>query len=140
MWRGFVIPVVGVALTGCASVTKDVDAYYRQMATNYGEAIEKAKVDEVSEQSKAKVLAATGDARAARKAQREAERIKAWQEHCAWEKERFEKAAKWMETHFDAVGKAVASENEAAKAEEPAAPIAPDDAISHAANDSAVRP
>ena len=86
------------------------------------------------------MLAATGDFRASRKAQREAERIKSWEEQCAWEKGRFEKAAEWMETHFDAVGKAVASEDEAAKAKESAGPIAPDDAVSRAVNDPAVTP
>ena len=75
-------------------------------------------MNEASVTSKAQVLAATGDIRASRKAQREAERLKSWEEHCAWEKERFEKAARWMETHFDAVGKAVASGDEAAKAKE----------------------
>jgi hypothetical protein len=29
--RGFMIAAVGHLLTGCAAVTKDVDAYYRQI-------------------------------------------------------------------------------------------------------------
>src|SRR5262249_15204807 len=110
IWRGFVIPAVGLLLTGCAAVTKDVDAYYRQMAINYGEAIEKAKLDEASLRSRAQVLGMTGEPRAARNAQRELRRIESWEEHCSREKQRFEKAARWMETHFDAVGKAVALE------------------------------
>ena len=31
---------LGIALTGCAAMTQDVDAYYRQMAVNYQEAAE----------------------------------------------------------------------------------------------------
>jgi hypothetical protein len=31
IWRGYVIPAVGLFLAGCAAVTKDVDAYYRQI-------------------------------------------------------------------------------------------------------------
>jgi hypothetical protein len=80
------------------------------MAINYGEAIEKAKLDEALLKSRAKVLGMTGEPRAARKAQRELKLIESWEEHCSREKQRFEKAARWMETHFDAVGKAVALE------------------------------
>jgi hypothetical protein len=101
-WIGrlLVIPSVGVSLAGCASVTSDVDAYYRQMAVNYQEAIDKAKLDEVTLQKRSRVMAVTGDQRNQGKSQRELARIRKWEDHCEWEKERFEKAAKWMESHF----------------------------------------
>ena len=51
----------GLCLAGCASVSQDVDAYYRQMAYNYKEAEEKAKMDAVALENETKVLATTGD-------------------------------------------------------------------------------
>ena len=63
---------ISVALAGCASMTEDVDAYYRQMAYNWRESGEKAKMDELSLDSEAKVLAATGDFRHQKRVKREA--------------------------------------------------------------------
>ena len=60
---------MAVGMAGCASMTQDVDAYYRQMAYNWREAGEKAKVDELSLESQAKVLAATGDFRRHKRAE-----------------------------------------------------------------------
>ena len=58
--------VTALGMAGCASMTQDVDAYYRQMAYNWRESLEKAKVDELSLQSQAKVLASTGEVQADR--------------------------------------------------------------------------
>jgi hypothetical protein len=99
---------LGIPLAGCASITQDVDAYYRQMAVNYQDAIDRAKVDEVSVEDQSRVLAATGDQRKYRKSRRELEKIRSWEEHCAWEKKRFEKAAEWMERHFELSKRATA--------------------------------
>lgn len=87
-------------LTGCAAMTQDVDAYYRQMAFNFREAADKAKLDEVALENESKVLGVTGDQSRYRKAQKQLRKIKEWEEHCAKEKVRFEKAAEWMETHL----------------------------------------
>jgi len=87
-------------LSGCASVSQDVDAYYRQMAYNYKEAEEKAKTDVVTLENESKVLATTGDFHKLKRAQRKLSRIKAWEEKCENEAKRFEKAAEWTEAHF----------------------------------------
>jgi hypothetical protein len=108
------------------------------MAINYGEAIEKAKLDEASLKSQARVLGMTGEPRAARKAQRELKRIESWEEHCSREKQRFEKAAMWMETHFDAVGKAVALEKDHATGKGAADPGLPDDTRGRPTQDTTV--
>ena len=62
----------GIWLCGCAAMTTDVDAYYRQMAVNYQEAIERSKLEESTLEKQAQVLAATGDRSKSRKARREA--------------------------------------------------------------------
>jgi hypothetical protein len=82
------------------SMSKDVDAYYRQMAFNYKEAQEKAKMDAVTLENQTKVLATTSDFSNLKKAQRQLSRIKAWEEKCEKEALRFEKAAEWTEAHF----------------------------------------
>jgi len=102
---GLVTLFLGLSLTGCAAVTQDVDAYYRQMAVNYQEAIDKAKIDELTLQKEARALAVTGDKANYRKAQRELGRIRSWEDHCEWERKRFAKAANWMESHFNIDGK-----------------------------------
>jgi hypothetical protein len=106
VWRRLGILSLGISVTGCAAVSQDVDAYYRQMAINYQEAIDKAKLDETSLENQSRVMLTTGDQSKYRKAQRELGHIRSWEEHCAWEKKRFEKAAKWMENHFDIPKKA----------------------------------
>jgi hypothetical protein len=92
--------VLSLGLAGCAAMTQDVDKYYRQMAYNYQEALDKAKLDEVTLQNQEKVLGVTGDQSGYRRAKRQLEKIRSWEEHCAYEKKRFEKAAEWMEGHF----------------------------------------
>ena len=61
---------LAIPLAGCASMTQDVDAYYRQMAVNYQEAIEQAKVDETHIERQAQVMATTGDKKKLEKYQR----------------------------------------------------------------------
>jgi hypothetical protein len=92
--------ILGPCFAGCAAMTQDVDAYYRQMAFNFQEAADKAKLDEVALENESRVLGVTGDQSRYRKAQKQLARIKSWEEHCAKEKLRFEKAAEWMETHL----------------------------------------
>jgi hypothetical protein len=87
-------------MAGCASMTEDVDAYYRQMAYNYREALEKAKVDELSLTSQVNVLASTGQTRQFMRTERELQRVKKWEAKCEKEAGRFEKAAEWTEAHF----------------------------------------
>ena len=81
------LSVLALSPAGCMSMSKDVDAYYRQMAFNYKEAQEKAKMDVVTLEN-------------LKKAQRQLSRIKAWEEKCEKEAMRFEKAAEWTEAHF----------------------------------------
>jgi len=92
--------VLAPCLAGCASVSQDVDAYYRQMAYNYQEAKEKAKMKAVTLESESKVLATTGDFSHYKKTQRELNRVKSWEERCEKEANRFKKAAEWTEAHF----------------------------------------
>jgi hypothetical protein len=89
-----------LGMTGCASMTQDVDAYYRQMAYNYKEALEKAKVDELSLTSQVNVLASTGQTRQYMRTERELERVKKWEAKCEKQAGRFEKAAEWTEARF----------------------------------------
>jgi hypothetical protein len=91
---------LAVILNGCASVSQDVDAYYRQMAYNYKEAEQKARMDAISLESESKVLAATGEMSKLRRTQRELKRVKSWEAKCDNESKRFEKAALWTEAHF----------------------------------------
>jgi hypothetical protein len=94
------LSVLALSPAGCMSMSKDVDAYYRQMAFNYKEAQEKAKMDAVTLENQTKVLATTSDFSNLKKAQRQLSRIKAWEEKCEKEAMRFEKAAEWTEAHF----------------------------------------
>jgi hypothetical protein len=94
------LSVLALSPAGCMSMSQDVDAYYRQMAFNYKEAQEKAKMDAVTLENETKVLATTGDFSNLKKAQRRLGRIKAWEEKCEKEAKRFEKAAEWTEAHF----------------------------------------
>jgi hypothetical protein len=116
--------MLGPCFAGCAAMTQDVDAYYRQMAFNFQEAADKAKLDEVALENESRVLGVTGDQSRYRKAQKQLSRIKSWEEHCAKEKLRFEKAAVWMETHLkvkktEITGSDAASEPKVAAANDP---------------------
>jgi hypothetical protein len=91
---------MAMSMAGCASMTEDVDAYYRQMAYNYKEAEEKAKMDELSLENQTKALAATGDFKRQKRTQRELDRVKKWEEKCEKQAGRFEKAAEWTEARF----------------------------------------
>ncbi len=97
-WTGLVVVVLGVS--GCASVAQDVDAYYRQMAVNYLEARDNAKMEATTLENESKVLAVTGESHKLKRAQRRLAKIQAWEEKCDKEAVRFEKAAEWTEAHF----------------------------------------
>jgi hypothetical protein len=96
----FGLVVLASSLSGCASVSHDVDAYYRQMAYNYKEAEEKARMDAITLENETKVLATTGDFSKLKAARRRLNRVKDWEEKCEKESKRFEKAATWMEARF----------------------------------------
>jgi hypothetical protein len=100
-WAMFCLSVLAfMGLAGCTAMSQDVDAYYRQMAYNYKEAQEKAKMDLVALENETKVLATTADFTAMKRSQRQLNRIKSWEEKCGKEAKRFEKAAEWTEAHF----------------------------------------
>ena len=99
-WALIGLLALALSPAGCASMSQDVDAYYRQMAFNYKEAQEKAKLDAVTLENETKVLATTGDYSDLKRTQRQLSRVKAWEEKCAKEAKRFEKAAEWTEAHF----------------------------------------
>ncbi len=95
-----VLAIAATGSSGCSAVSHDVRDYYQQMAYNYKQAREKAHLDEMSVESKAKVELATGDMNHYRRSQRELGKLKSWEEKCAKQEERFEKAARWTEDHF----------------------------------------
>jgi hypothetical protein len=97
---GSALLLMMLSTAGCASMTQDVDLYYRQMEFNYKEAQDRAKKQEVTLQRQASVMAASGDEHLMKRTQKEIDRIKAWEAKCAKEEKRFEKAAKWTEDHF----------------------------------------
>ena len=82
---------------GCGAISQDVHRYYRQMAINYKEAEDKAKLDAMSLEGQSRVLMQTGDFRNYNHTQKELARIKGWESQCARQRERFEKAAETME-------------------------------------------
>jgi hypothetical protein len=110
---------IGSSCAGCAAITQDVHAYYSQMVINYQEAADKAKLDAASLENQVKVLAVTGEPGKAHKTQRRLDRIHSWEQHCLEEKKRFEKAAGWMESHFDLKSPASASRVAPPRLEEP---------------------
>jgi hypothetical protein len=91
---------MAAGIAGCATMSQEADEYYRQMAYNWKEAQEKAKMDELSLDSEAKVLSATGDFRKYKRVKRELDHVKAWDAKCEKQAARFEKAAVWTEKHF----------------------------------------
>jgi hypothetical protein len=99
-WASFGLSVLALSPAGCTSMSQDVDAYYRQMAVNYNEAAEKAKLDVVTLENEAKLLATTDDFSHLKKTQRKISHIKEWEEKCEHQAKRFEKAAEWTEAHF----------------------------------------
>jgi len=85
---------------GCASVTRDVRDYYQQMAYNYKEAADKARLKAATLEGESKMELATGDLTHYRRSKRELKKIKAWEEKCIKQEERFAKAARWTEDKF----------------------------------------
>ena len=67
------LSVLALGPAGCTSMSQDVDAYYRQMAVNYKEAAEKARMDEIALENETKVLATTGDFANLKKSQAQAQ-------------------------------------------------------------------
>jgi hypothetical protein len=108
--RGLPLLFVMLSMAGCASMSQDVDLYYRLQAHNYKEAQERATKQAASLERQSSVLAASGDVRKAQKAQKEIERIKAWGAKMAEQEKRFEKAAEWTEEHFHLEKPAIAGE------------------------------
>jgi hypothetical protein len=98
--RLFALLLAAHGLAGCAAVSQDVDAYYRQMAYNYNEAKEKAKMDALTLEGQSNALAASGDYAKYRRTQRELDRIKSWEAKCEKQANRFKKAAEWTEAHL----------------------------------------
>jgi hypothetical protein len=94
------VPLMTAPLAGCTAVAQDVRDYYRQMEVNYKEAKEKANVEVLTLEGESKVLATTGEFQKYRRAKREVERLKSWEDRCAKQEERFQKAAVWTEDHF----------------------------------------
>ena len=92
--------MLAAGIAGCASFSEDADAYYRQMAYNYREAQEKAKVEEAQLERASNALAATGQTGKSQRAHHELERVKSWEEKCGKQALRFQKAAEWTEAHF----------------------------------------
>ncbi len=80
-------------LSGCAAMIQDVHLYYQQMAVNYKEAEEKAKLDAVTLERESGSLLQGGELHKYKRAQKELAKLKDWQEYCARQHERFEKAA-----------------------------------------------
>ena len=78
---------------GCAAMIQDVHQYYQQMAINYKEAEEKAKLDATSLERESASLLQGGELHKYNRAQRELARIKNWQEYCVRQQQRFQKAA-----------------------------------------------
>ncbi len=87
------ILIVTACLSGCASITHDVHRYYSEMAHNYREAEDKAKMDAMTLEGESRSLLQVGDLHGYNKAQKELARVKNWQSRCAWQRERFEAAA-----------------------------------------------
>lgn len=88
---------LAISLAGCASMTEDVDQYYRQMAANYKEAEEKTKVQIETQEREASMLLNGGEVHQFKRAMKKVSRLKDWQEHCVRERERFEQAAEKLE-------------------------------------------
>lgn len=93
--RAFLLLVIG--LSGCAAMTQDVDQYYRQMADNFKEAEERTKVQIANREREANMLLKGNEVHDFKRAMREVNRLKNWQEHCVRERERFVKAAEKLE-------------------------------------------
>jgi hypothetical protein len=87
-------------LPGCIAAATDVRDYYREMALNYHEAGEKAKMDAVTLEGEARMLAKNGDFHRVKRTEREIARIKAWEAKCAKNEGKFDDAARRTEGLF----------------------------------------
>lgn len=87
------ISALTFCLQGCAAMIQDVHLYYQQMAINYKEAEEKAKLDAVTLERQSGSLLQGGELHKYNRTQKELAKIKNWQGYCARQHERFEKAA-----------------------------------------------
>jgi hypothetical protein len=88
---------LAAGLAGCGAVKQDVYQYYRQMAQNYHEAAEKAKLDAITVDAESRGLLQAGDVHKYNRARRELARLKDWEARCEVQRERFEKAARKLE-------------------------------------------
>lgn len=86
-----------VGLSGCGAIKQDVHQYYSQMAKNYHEAEQKAKLDAVALDAESRGLLQSGQVHKYNRTRKELTRLKDWEARCAYQKERFEKAAKKLE-------------------------------------------
>lgn len=91
--RLLLLLVLPLCISGCAAMIQDVHLYYQQMAINYKEAEEKAKLDAVTLERQSGSLLQGGELHKYNRTQKELAKIKNWQEYCARQHERFEKAA-----------------------------------------------
>jgi hypothetical protein len=99
--------VLSCCLSGCAAMIQDVHLYYQQMAINYKEAEEKAKLDAVTLERESGALLQSGELHKYNRTQRELAKIKNWQAYCARQQERFQKAADKTDKPADAKKDAV---------------------------------
>ncbi len=93
----FVILVLAPCLDGCTAISQDVHQYYRQMAFNYREAEEKAKMDAMTLEGESRMLLQAGDLNKYNRTRKELARIRDWQARCARQRERFEQAGRSLE-------------------------------------------
>ena len=80
-------------LGGCTAISRDVQKYYQQMAVNFKDAEEKAKVDIMTLEHKSVSYLQRNDSYHYNQARKEITKLKDWQAHCARQRERFEQAA-----------------------------------------------
>jgi hypothetical protein len=80
-------------------IVQDVHRYYSEMAHNYKQAEEKAKMDAMTLEGQSRVHLQAGDLHGYNKVQKELAKIKNWELRCAWQRERFEKAAAKLDGH-----------------------------------------
>jgi hypothetical protein len=104
--------VFAAGLAGCASISHDVDRYYRQMARNFQDAEANAKADADILEGKSRVVVQAGDLHQYSSIQKELARLKDWQAHCAKQRERFEKAAEKLEEKAGSRKKSVMASEE----------------------------
>jgi hypothetical protein len=93
----FFVMMASLSASGCASITQDVHRYYSQMAHNYKEAEQKARMEAMTLEGESRSFVQVGDLRGYSKTQKELARVKSWQSHCSHQRERFEEAAQKME-------------------------------------------